>query len=244
MVRQTAREGHSAPSGCVCDVIRLMLVEDDLELRSVLIGLLQQSGYETDAFADGDAAFASLAAKRYDLAVIDLLIPGMGGLMLVRTLRREGSRIPILIVTGRAALDDRITGLEAGADDYLSKPFAMVEFEARVRALLRRRSAQAGGLIRVGPLSVTPGEPRVRLGEVSVTLSRGESVVLETLAARAGRVVSKAALAQRSRERGEEPSTNAIEIRVLRLRRRLEPFGIRIRSLRGFGYVLDAGEEK
>jgi DNA-binding response OmpR family regulator len=231
------------PPGHVRHAMRLLIVEDDPELRMALAALLRQSGYVTDAYADGEMAFAAVLAKEYDLAIIDLMLPGMGGLMLVRSLRRRRYRWPILIVTGRGALDDRIAGLDAGADDYLSKPFEMAELEARVRALLRRQNARLNTRLRVGPLIVIPGQPQVMLGGIAVTLPAGESVVLEALVARVGRVVSKASIADQSRQRGEAPSASAIEIRVHRLRRRLGPFGIRVRTLRGFGYLLEADAE-
>jgi DNA-binding response OmpR family regulator len=220
--------------------MRLLIVEDDRDLLGALAALLRQSGYDAEAYSDGESAFGALLLFPYDLAIVDLILPGMGGLMLVRKLRRLHKSLPILIVTGRDSVDDRITGLDAGADDYLVKPFAMAELEARVRALLRRKRRAAGKEIRIGSLVVVPGEPRVMLGGTSVTLPVGEAVVLEALVARAGRFISKAAIADRSRYRGEAPSACAIEIRVHRLRRRLEPFGIRVRTLRGFGYLLEA----
>jgi two-component system OmpR family response regulator len=235
-----AETAHRMPPGHVRHAMRLLIVEDDPQLRIALAALLRQSGYETDAHADGESAFAAVLANEYDLAIVDLMLPGMSGLMLLRNLRQRRYRLPILIVTGRGALDDRITGLDAGADDYLSKPFEMAELEARVRALLRRQNARLGRQIRVGPLTIIPGQPQVMLGGIAVTLPAGESVVLEALVARVGRVVSKASLADQSRHHGEAPSASAIEIRVHRLRRRLEPFGIRVRTLRGFGYLLEA----
>ncbi|MGH8137368.1 MAG: response regulator [Steroidobacteraceae bacterium] len=219
--------------------MRLLIVEDDHELREALTALLQQSGYEVDAFADGRLAANTLMSKEYDLAIVDLVVPGMGGLALVRNLRRQLSGLPILIVTARDSLEDRVSGLDAGADDYLVKPFEMPELEARVRALVRRHRADRGAEIRIGPLALVPGEPRVSLGGTSVDLPASEMALLETLASRPGRVVSKEAIADRLSRGANPPSDTAIEICVHRLRRRLGPYGLKIRTLRGFGYLLE-----
>jgi two-component system, OmpR family, response regulator len=195
--------------------MRLLIVEDDRELREALSALLRQAGYEVDAHADGRDAFNSLLGSEYDLAIVDLMLPGMNGLALVRNLRRQLVGLPILIITARDALEDRVSGLDAGADDYLVKPFEMPELEARVRALLRRRRADRDEEIRVGPLVLVAGQPRVMLGETSFDLPASEMALLETLA-----------------------------IRVHRLRRRLGPYGLKVRTLRGFGYMLESEEPR
>jgi DNA-binding response OmpR family regulator len=219
--------------------MRLLIVEDDRQLREALTDLLRQSGFEVDAFADGDQAFSALLSRDYDLAIVDLGLPGMDGLALVRSLRRQLRGLPILVVTARDALEDRVSGLDAGADDYLVKPFELQELEARVRALLRRHRADRNAQIRIGALVLTPGEPRVSLGGVAVDLPASEFALLEALAVRAGRVVRRDDLADRLGRGAEPPSDTAIEVCVHRLRRRLSPLGLKVRTLRGFGYLLE-----
>jgi two-component system, OmpR family, response regulator len=219
--------------------MRLLIVEDDRQLREALTDLLRQSGFEVDAFADGDQAFNALLSRDYDLAIVDLGLPGMDGLALVRSLRRQLRGLPILVVTARDALEDRVSGLDAGADDYLVKPFDLQELEARVRALLRRHRADRNAQIRIGALVLTPGEPRVMLGGCAVDLPASEFALLEALATRAGRVVRRDDLADRLGRGTEPPSDTAIEVCVHRLRRRLSPLGLKVRTLRGFGYLLE-----
>ena len=219
--------------------MRLLIVEDDRQLREALTDLLRQSGFEVDAFAAGDQAFNALLSRDYDLAIVDLGLPGMDGLALVRSLRRQLRGLPILVVTARDALEDRVSGLDAGADDYLVKPFELQELEARVRALLRRQRADRNAQIRIGALVLTPGEPRVSLGGVAVDLPASEFALLEALAVRAGSVVRREDLADRLARGTEPPSDTAIEVCVHRLRRRLSPLGLTVRTLRGFGYLLE-----
>ena len=218
----------------------LFLVEDDAALRGGLTDVLRQSGHEVETALDGRAALSALLERDFDLAILDLGLPGMDGLEIVRALRRREIAIPVLIITARDRLNERVTGLDTGADDYLIKPFEIPEFEARVRALLRRYRGGANVEVRVGPLRFIPGQPRVTVGDVSIELVSGELALLELLAQRPGSSVSKAKIAARLARSGERPTNTAIEVCMHRLRRKLLPFGVRIRALRGFGYVLEA----
>ncbi len=222
---------------------RLLIAEDDTALRQVLTDLLQQSGYEVDGCGNGTAALSALLTGQYSLGIVDIGLPGIGGVEVVRCLRARSQTLPILIVTARDALDDRIGGLDAGADDYMVKPFDMPELQARVRALLRRQRSQASSELRIGLLQMRLGEPRITLGETTEQLPAGEFALLETLAMRAGHVVSRERIAARLTRGGEPPSDTAIEICVHRLRRRLEPYGLKVRTLRGFGYLLETAAD-
>ncbi len=222
--------------------MNLLIIEDDAELRSALQTLLSQRGYRVEALGSAREGLAALLASEYDLAIVDLALPDGDGLALIRALRRERRGVPVLVVTARDAVDDRVAGLDAGADDYLVKPFEMQELEARARALIRRSRADRARAIRLGPLELTIGEPRVLLDGAPVDLTAREYALLELLAVRAGRVVNKAHIGTRLAGSGEALSDAAIEVAIHRLRRRLEPYDLHVRTVRGFGYLLEAAE--
>ena len=222
--------------------MNLLIIEDDAELRSGLQTLLTQRGYRVEAFGGAREGLAALLAGDYDLAIIDIGLPDGDGVALIRALRRERRGVPVLVVTARDAVDDRVTGLDAGADDYLVKPFEMQELEARARALIRRSRTDRARAIHLGPLELTIGEPRVLLDGTPVDLTAREYALLELLAVRAGRVVNKSQIGSRLAGAGEALSDAAIEVAIHRLRRRLEPYDLQVRTVRGFGYLLEAAE--
>jgi len=219
--------------------MRLLIVEDDAELRTALETLLTQKGYRVEGLGNGREALNVLLSQEYDLAIIDLALPELDGLSLIRQLRKQARGLPILIITARDAVDERVAGLDAGADDYLVKPFEMQELEARARALIRRSRSDRAQAIRLGPLELTVGQPRIHLSGVPLDLTAREFALLELLAVRAGKVVNKDHIASRLARAGEALSDTAIEVAVHRLRRRLEPYNLHVRTVRGFGYLLE-----
>jgi DNA-binding response OmpR family regulator len=220
-------------------MIKVLIVEDDVALREVLTSLLRQSGYGVVSCSSAPTALQALGEEEFHLTVIDWMLPGMSGLDLVKRIRRLPKPPPILMVTAREALSDRVAGLDAGADDYLVKPFKMPELEARVRALIRRSRRGLPTSITFGPLTLTPGSPRVDFKGTTVDLPSSEFILLEALAQNEGRPLSKDKIAAQLARDGEFPTDTAIEVCVHRLRRRLAPFGLTIRTLRGFGYLLE-----
>lgn len=219
--------------------MRILLVEDDSILASTLSQAMRQSGYVVDLVTDGTAADAALSQDIFDLVVLDLGLPGLDGTQVLKRLRTRKTTVPVLILTARDALADRVSGLDLGADDYLTKPFDLLELEARIRALIRRKHGIAETLIQYGPLRYNAADKCAMAGDQILDLSAREIGVLEILLLRAGRVVSKEHLAERLYGWGEEVGDNAIEVGIHRLRKKLEPVGINIRTIRGLGYLLD-----
>ncbi|WP_404383826.1 response regulator transcription factor [Caenispirillum salinarum] len=219
--------------------MRLLIVEDNPDLADTLRRLLAADGHAVDIATDGEGADATLSAEAFDLVVLDLGLPDMDGMEVLKNLRARGSETAVLVLTARGGLDDRVRGLDLGADDYLAKPFEVEELEARVRALLRRKAGASGGTLRVGRLEFEVGTRRLRLCGEAVELPRRELDVLEALVLRHGRVVSKRELADSVSGFDEPLSDTAVELYISRLRRKLEPAGLRVRVLRGLGYVLE-----
>lgn len=222
--------------------MRVLLVEDDSALRDTLGQALRQAGYGVDPVADGRAADNALAAGTYDLVVLDLGLPQIDGIEVLRRMRSRQDRTPVLILTARDGLDERVRGLKTGADDYLTKPFALPELEARIEALIRRA---AGGLTRIvyGPLAFDTTHRTVTLDGDFLELSQREMALLEALMQRPGQVVIKNRLAQQISDWGTEVGTNAIEVYIHRLRKKLEASPIRIRTIHGLGYLLERTDE-
>jgi two-component system OmpR family response regulator len=222
--------------------MRILVAEDDPNLAEGLMRSLRQAGYAVDCARTGNEADAALEANEFDLLILDIGLPEKSGLQVLKRLRSRSSKVPVLILTARDSLSDRVTGLDAGADDYLAKPFELAELEARVRALARRGMAGGLALISHGALTYDQVGRVASLDGKPVDLSAREVGLLEIFLQRAGRLVSKDQLVNHLCEWGEEVSGNAIEVYVHRLRKKLEPGGVRIVTVRGLGYSLEKPE--
>jgi two-component system, OmpR family, response regulator len=219
--------------------LRILVAEDDATLADGVLRSLRQSGYAVDWVKNGAEADSALETNEFDLLILDLGLPRKSGLEVLKQLRARDSRVPVLILTGLDGVNDRVRGLDAGADDYLAKPFDLAELEARVRALVRRGMAGAPTLLRHGALTYDQVGKVARLDGQPLDLSAREVSLLEIFLQRAGRLVSKDQLVSHLCEWGEEVSANAIEVYVHRLRKKLDPGGVRIGTVRGLGYSLE-----
>lgn len=222
--------------------MRILVVEDDPLLTQGLTRVLSRAGHAVDQAASGNQADTALRAGSYDLVVLDVGLPDIDGFEVLRRLRQRRSRANVLVLTARDAVEDRVHGLDLGADDYLTKPFSVTEFEARVRALLRRTSLPAGALA-VGELTVDVEAKRVKVGDTTVDLTVREWALLELFLARPGRVLSKEHIAQQLADFDAQLTPNAIEVYVSRLRAKIETAGVHIRTVRGFGYLWETENE-
>lgn len=219
--------------------VRILVVEDNRTLADGLLAVLRSSGYAVDVVHDGVSALAALATESFDLVVLDLSLPEMDGLEVLRELRAGGNRSAVLVLTARGALDERIRGLDLGADDYMTKPFEVAELEARVRVLLRRQSGLRSASIAFGPLELDTASHTLSAGGRPLDVPARELQLIETLLRRAGAVVSKQAIIESLAAFDDDLSANAVEQYVSRLRRKLAPHGLTIRTARGLGYYLD-----
>jgi len=219
--------------------MNILLIEDDLVLSNGLTHTLQQSGYIVSVTASGKYALQLIHALDFDLIILDLGLPDMDGLEVLRTLRHQKIASPILILTARDAVSDRIEGIAQGADDYLTKPFDLGELEARIQALIRRCYGGFSHRIEVGSLALDTQTHQILANDQLLNLSARETAVLEILILQAGKVVSKDRIAQRLASAGETLADNAIEVYIHRLRKNLEPYQAVIRTLRGLGYLLE-----
>lgn len=219
--------------------MRLLLVEDDPMIGASAQQGLRQDGFTVDWAHDGQAAELALRTEKYDLLLLDLGLPKKGGLDLLRDLRLRGNAIPVLILTARDAVADRVKGLDSGADDYLVKPFDLDELAARIRALLRRRAGRADPVIRHGELTFNPATHEATFAGAPLELSAREFALLEALLDRPGAILSRAQLEERIYGWGEEIESNAVEVYVHSLRRKLGANFIK--NVRGVGYRVAKG---
>jgi len=225
--------------------MRLLVAEDDVALRSVLERGLRESGYVVDAVSDGVEALSYLRAYDYEVAVLDWRMPRLSGLEVVQELRRKGSSLPVLMLTARDMVSDRVTGLDEGADDYLVKPFDLAELQARLRAVLRRPGARSGVALSLGDLTFDTISREARVDGRPLALRRRETLLLEALLAARGRLVVRDVLDERLYGYDQAVTPNALEASVSRLRRALEAAGaaVRLETRRGIGYLLRAKAE-
>jgi two-component system OmpR family response regulator len=235
---QPMNQTSGAPRPGAMPSVRLLIVEDDTSLATGLMRALSNEGYDVSAAVNGEEALERIRSEPYDLLVLDIGLPGIDGFEVLRRLRAGGYALPVLILTARDAVDDRVRGLDLGADDYMPKPFALPELAARVRALGRRGRGQVGPRIVHGPLVLDTAARRAWLNGEPLEMAAREWSVLQVLLERVERTVSKEAIIEAVAGLSDDLSLNAIEVYVSRLRAKLEPAGIRIRTVRGFGYML------
>lgn len=224
--------------------MRILLVEDEPDAARLLAKGLREESYAVDVVGEGERALELAFVNDYDLVILDVMLPGRDGFEVCRELRAGGSAVPVLMLTARDAVEDRVAGLDTGADDYLSKPFDFEELLARVRALLRRRPALLPAVIEVADLSIDTRARRVWRSGVSVELTAKEYALLEYLARRAGEVVSRADISEHVWDETYDPFSKVIEVFIQRLRRKVDDGRGQklIHTRRGAGYVLTAGE--
>ena len=223
--------------------MRILLAEDDTSIAEGLCASLRHSGHAVDHVASGNLADTALHDHDYDLLVLDLGLPQLDGSEVLRRLRSRGTSTPVLVVTARDGLPERIRVLDLGADDYLVKPFALIEFEARVRALLRRISSQGTPELRLGHLRLDLPGHRAWVDETALELTAREFGLLEALALRVDRVTSRAQLVEALCDWDQELTDNGLDIAIYRLRRKLQGSGTNVRTIRGLGYLLEEDNE-
>jgi two-component system, OmpR family, response regulator QseB len=220
--------------------MRVLVVEDDPLLGDALSVGLKQRGFEADWVQDGREAQTAIRVEPFAAIVLDLGLPGLGGLELLRSERARGNKVPVLVLTARDAVQDRIKGLDSGADDYVVKPTDLDELAARLRALVRRSKGEPAALLRVGPLVLDPAARTVTRDGHGVDLQPREFTLLQELMLNAGRVLSREQLEERMYRWGEEVESNAVEVHIHHLRRKL---GVTVvKTIRGVGYVMPRGE--
>ena len=219
--------------------MRLLVVEDDKKIASFVVNGLKQSGYAVDHSADGESALVLAENTPYDAAIVDLMLPKLDGLSLIQRLRAQGQRLPVLILSAKASVDDRVKGLQAGSDDYLTKPFAFSELLARVQALIRRSTQAAEPTkLTVGDLMLDLLTREVTRGVERIELQPREFALLEYLMRNAGRTVTKTMVLEHVWDYSFDPQTNVVDVLVHRLRAKVDPDKTRLHTIRGVGYAL------
>jgi two-component system OmpR family response regulator len=224
--------------------MRILVVEDDKKIASFVVNGLKQNGYAVDHCGDGEEGLIRAQAAPYDASIVDLMLPKLDGLSLVRQLRAKGSQMPVLILSAKATVDDRVQGLQAGGDDYLTKPFAFSELLARVQALIRRSSqAPEPTRLAIGDLTLDLLTREVRRGGEKIELQPREFALLEYLMRHPNRAVTKTMILEHIFDYSFDPQTNVVDVLVHRLRSKLDKEKSVIHTIRGVGYVLRPGEE-
>jgi|SRR5579883_2782118 len=221
------------------DPMRILVVEDDKKIASFVVNGLKQSGFAVDHSSDGEDALYQAQTIPYDAAIVDLMLPKVDGLSLIEQLRKQGVRMPILILSAKASVDDRVKGLQSGGDDYLTKPFAFSELLARVQALIRRASQSPEPTrLTVGDLALDLLSREVRRGGEKIDLQPREFALLEYLMRHAGRPVTKTMILEHIFDYSFDPQTNVVDVLVHRLRSKVDKDKAMLHTVRGVGYVL------
>lgn len=227
------------PTASDSPAMRLLVVEDDPKIASFVVKGLKQAGYAVDHAADGEQGLDLARMTNYDAAVMDVMLPKLDGLSLVQRLRGEGWRVPVVFLSAKATVDDRVRGLQAGGDDYLTKPFAFSELLARIQALIRRATqATEPTRLKAGDLMMDLLARQVTLGGTPVELQPREFALLEYLMRNAGRTVTKTMILEHVWDYSFDPQTNVVDVLVHRLRGKVDPDKRRLHTIRGVGYVL------
>jgi two-component system OmpR family response regulator len=223
--------------------MRILVVEDNPRISAFLRRGLGEEGYTVEVAGDGDRAFQRAAEERFDAAVVDVMLPGRDGVRLVKDLRDAGLRFPVLLLTARDRMEDKVAGLDAGADDYLTKPFDFAELTARLRALLRRAGGGAPANLQTGQVELDPARREVRRAGIPVELTPREFALLEFLMRSPGRPLSRSMLMEHVWGIRFDPGTNVVDVVINALRNKVDPDRTLIRTVRGVGYMVAAPEE-
>ncbi|MGH9253435.1 MAG: response regulator transcription factor [Vicinamibacterales bacterium] len=218
--------------------MRLLVVEDERDLAQTLRRALEEEEFAVDLAGDGEDALFKIREMPYDAVILDLMLPGLDGWALLQTARADGIRTPVLVLTARDGIDDRVRGLNLGADDYLTKPFALAELIARVRAMIRRAYGNPASTVQLGGLTIDTASRQVRRSGVAIELTAREFAILELLTRSRGAVVARSTICEHIYNEDTDVLSNVVDVHVAALRRKLGP-GV-IRTRRGEGYIIDA----